>query len=341
MVVGDPVAEAVQNDRLHHGMIAVERVAAAAEVVVVSVRRQHVVDVVVETLEGDHGSVLVAFCRVIENDIEEALDPVPVQFADQFLQLIAVLGRFVAHRVAGVRREEADRIVSPVIEQRPAVHHALVSRLVEFKDRHQLHCVHPQVPEIRDLFHQSVERSRPFDAGGRMPREAADMKFIDDQILHRLAGKLRVAPVKAAFHDAGLVEAVLILLFSPDVLAGDRFGVDIEEHVFPVKPKAILRVPRAVQPVGVLKRCNIQMVDHHRPDVPDAVAVGDRDHGIGLRLLRMEEKQLTAGGPTGVNREIDGSVRQRGRAVQLIKAGTDVEAGDPFERSRRLPGFRI
>ena len=234
MVVGDPVAEAVQNDRLHHGMIAVERVAAAAEVVVVSVRRQHVVDVVVETLEGDHGSVLVAFCRVIENDIEEALDPVPVQFADQFLQLIAVLGRFVAHRVAGVRREEADRIVSPVIEQRPAVHHALVSRLVEFKDRHQLHCVHPQVPEIRDLFHQSVERSRPFDAGGRMPREAADMKFIDDQILHRLAGKLRVAPVKAAFHDAGLVEAVFIQLLICNSLrevfaAASVFGDDLSD----------------------------------------------------------------------------------------------------------------
>ena len=48
----DPIAQAVHNEAPHHGVVAVDHVAAAAVVVVLPLRGQHVVDTVVKASAG-------------------------------------------------------------------------------------------------------------------------------------------------------------------------------------------------------------------------------------------------------------------------------------------------
>ena len=52
-VVHRPVAQAFQNHLLDNGVIAVEGIAAAAEIIVIAVRRQHIINVIVKALEAE------------------------------------------------------------------------------------------------------------------------------------------------------------------------------------------------------------------------------------------------------------------------------------------------
>ncbi len=63
VVVGRPVAQAVEHQVAHDRVVAVQRVAGAAEVVVVALRREHVVGLVVDAPEGDVRAALVALRR--------------------------------------------------------------------------------------------------------------------------------------------------------------------------------------------------------------------------------------------------------------------------------------
>ena len=67
--------QALHDHLLHHRMVAVDRVAAAGKVVVVPLRRQHVVDIVVEALEGNELSVLIPLRRMVEYNVKDHLDP--------------------------------------------------------------------------------------------------------------------------------------------------------------------------------------------------------------------------------------------------------------------------
>ena len=60
----------------------------AAEVVVVALRRQHVIGLVVDAAEGDVRPALVALGGVVEDHVEDDLDAVAVQLLDQGLQLV-------------------------------------------------------------------------------------------------------------------------------------------------------------------------------------------------------------------------------------------------------------
>ena len=51
MIFDHPVPQTVQDHLLHHRMVAVERIAAAAEIVVIPIRRQHVVHVIIDALQ--------------------------------------------------------------------------------------------------------------------------------------------------------------------------------------------------------------------------------------------------------------------------------------------------
>ena len=54
------------------------------------VRRQQIIGAVVDAAEGDHRAVFIALGGVIEYDIQNDLDPVPVELPDQIFQLIGL-----------------------------------------------------------------------------------------------------------------------------------------------------------------------------------------------------------------------------------------------------------
>ena len=83
-------------------MIAVQRIAAAAEIVVLAVRGQNIVNVVVDTLEGDEGTALAPLRGVVVDDIEEALNAVVIELLDQPFELRPLAVVLAAGGVAGI-----------------------------------------------------------------------------------------------------------------------------------------------------------------------------------------------------------------------------------------------
>ena len=96
-------------------MIAVQGVAAAAEIVIIPIGRQHVVDVVVKALEGEEGAHLIALGGVVKDHIQDDLDPIVVEGFDQLLELITLHVPLGRGGIAGVGGKEAYGIVAPVI----------------------------------------------------------------------------------------------------------------------------------------------------------------------------------------------------------------------------------
>ena len=73
--LGHPVAQAVEDELADDRVVAVQRVAAAGEVVVeLGLGREHVIDVVVQPLEADRRAVVVPLAGVVEDDVEDDLD---------------------------------------------------------------------------------------------------------------------------------------------------------------------------------------------------------------------------------------------------------------------------
>ena len=50
MVGGNPVSQAVQNEILNYGMVAVKGIAASRKIIIVSVRGQQIVNVIISRL---------------------------------------------------------------------------------------------------------------------------------------------------------------------------------------------------------------------------------------------------------------------------------------------------
>ena len=97
-------------------MVAVQSVSTAAEIVVISVRSQHIVNVIVESLETEGRSLLIALCGMIEYNVEDDFDPVCMKFTDQCLEFCTFSVVLVGRRVAAVRSKKAHSIVAPAFE---------------------------------------------------------------------------------------------------------------------------------------------------------------------------------------------------------------------------------
>ena len=85
MVGGRPVAQAFQDQLLDHGMGAVDRIAAAAEIIIAAIGGQHVIDIIVKSFQRKTGAIRVTLRSMIENNIQETFDAVIVQLPDQLL----------------------------------------------------------------------------------------------------------------------------------------------------------------------------------------------------------------------------------------------------------------
>ena len=120
--VGDPVAEAVEDEVEDLGVAGVEGVAAAGEVDVAALvaRGQPVVGGVVDPPQAEGGAELVALGGVVVDDVEDHLDAGRVQGQHHRLELPHLLAPGARRRVLGVGGEVAERVVAPVVGQAPA-----------------------------------------------------------------------------------------------------------------------------------------------------------------------------------------------------------------------------
>ena len=264
---------------------------------------------------------------MVEHHVQIHLDAPPLAGQDEVFQLVPLPVILGGGGVAGVGGEKADGAVPPVVVKGPSVYLPVVQHLVEFKDGHQLQGVYPQLLEVVQLLHQPGEGAGIGHAGGGVLGEAPDVELVNDEVLGGDEGLVQLAPVEVILHHPGLVVLAVGGGLAPVALAGDRFGVGVQQVAAFVEDKAPFRLIGPIHPVGVLKLLDVQLEHDHGVHISDAVVVGEGEDGEGLVLLPVEEQQLHPGGPVGVDGEIypagDG-----GSAVGVVKAGADIKAVD-------------
>ena len=318
-------------------MVAVEGIAHPGEVVILAVGGEHIVDVVVQALEGKEGALLVALGGVVDHHVQNNLNAVLVEGADQMLELGTLMVEFRGGGVAGVGGKEADGVVAPVVEQLPAVHDALVRHLVKLKNGHQLHRVDPQLQQIGQLFQQALKGAGVLDTGGGMLGKAPDVGFINDHVPEGEMGVMKGPPVEDVLHHPGVIGEAGSLVAAPYALSRDRPGVGVQQVLGLVEEQAPVRVVRTVHPVGVLDLVDVQVKDDHGEGVADTEVIGKGQDGKGLLLGAAEEAQLAVGGVDGVDGEADPAGHHVG-AVEEKEAGPHPEAGDGVGGGQRFGG---
>ena len=155
---------------------------------------------------------------VVEDDVEDHLEPGGVQRADHLLELADLLPA-VARRVLVVRGEISDRLVTPVVAQPARDQRGVVDELV---DGQQLDGRDAELGQVIDDGGMRPARdTSPQLLGhvGMQLREPLDVELVDDRVLERRARGSVAAPVELvrAHHRSRHVRRRVV-----GVLAGHR-----------------------------------------------------------------------------------------------------------------------
>ena len=329
----------------------VERVAGAGVVDVEArlVRHQAVVRHVVDAPERQRGPALVAFGGVVVDHVENDLEARMMQAVDHRLELVDR----VLREVARVGREEADRVVAPVVRQ------ALVEQVVvvdERVDRQQLDGRHAETGQVLDhrVVREAGERAAQRLRHRGVPlRETTHVRLVEDHLLpwHARPGGLAPREVRVD-HDAlrherravPIVESqVRVVLTALLHRIAEQFGrpgqrthvslrVRIEQQLRRVEAMPLFRFERAVHAVPV-DGADFQPL---HVDVPDLVGVfGQGDAADLVRAVGIEQAQFDAGRVRREEREVD--AMGVGRRPQRIGK----PFGDPVGEVAGFGGVRM
>ena len=361
-----PVAQGVHDELEHVGLAHVQRVARAGRVEVVErvLGREPVVRLVVEALERQGRAEVVAFRGVVVDDVEDHLDARAVQRADHVLALGDRRADRAPRRVLVVRREEADRVVAPVVPQPALEQRAVVDELV---DREELDRGDAEPLQVLDrgVVREPEVRAAQGRRDVRMARgEAAHVDLVEHGVRPRDAQPPVVAPVEPRIVDhaaqhrrcavgvvafGGRVVAVAEDRLAPLERARDRARIRIEEELVRVAAQPARGIPRAVHAVpvvlsgadgGKIGRPDVAGVAHQldpllAPGREEAELdpVGDlREHGeVGAMPVEGRTERIVAA-RRGLSHEDlvreQGSGRRRARSPRTISATSPGGASD-------------
>ena len=238
MALGDEVAQRVHDQPQHARMDRIQRVAGAGEVHVVArvVGHQAVVGGVVDPLEGEHRTQVVALGGVVVDDIEDHLDSLLVQGLHHALELAHLLAAAPGGRVLRVGGEVADRAVAPVVAQAPFEQERLVGDVVHGQ---QLDRGHAQVLEVGDRRlggQPGVGPAQVLTDLGVGHGEALDVGLVDDGVGERDPWGTVALPQKASSITTDLGTAGESSSSSGSKSASSLPVGDIGQHVGVVAP---------------------------------------------------------------------------------------------------------
>ena len=299
--------------------------------------------------EAHRRAVVVPLAGVVEDHVEDHLDVVLVQLADQHLELVDLLADLAEVAVVRLRREEGRGVVAPGVGQaltREGVAERAVE-LVELHHRHQLDRGDPQVQEVGDLVDEPPVGPAHVALGGVVAGEPPDVDLVDDRVLDRdlrvpVPLPLEVAPVGHAprgpldvVHLAGPEVAVGVgrrgvvvaqgVAGPPVVVAGDGRGVGVEQALRGVESGAVRRrVVGAVGPV-VVERPVGQALDEDVPDVARPVRLGREGDHLRRPLVGhvVEQEELDPGRARRLEGEVDAIGEDR-RPERVGRSGEDI-----------------
>mmetsp|Transcript_57782 Transcript_57782/g.151983 ORF Transcript_57782/g.151983 Transcript_57782/m.151983 type:complete len:333 (+) Transcript_57782:6238-7236(+) len=278
---------------------------------------------------------------VVEDDVKEDLDALPVQLPDERLEADDGRAGLVLGREALHGAEEVHRRVAPVVAELLAVLGVLprARRLVELEDRQQLHRGDAELHEVRDLLHEAQVGPGLLlpvrDAAVAVPREAPDVRLVDDQILHVVARRLHAVPVEGPAdavvrdHPQRRVLGGAAVPLVRRVGRGHALRAGVEEPLR-VSLRAALGAERRVQEPRVLDALGFEArLQLDVPGVPGAVlgrveqhveldvlrAAGRADGGEARVAWGQQRQQPRGLRPGRVEREVDGAAAGSLRAA--------------------------
>jgi hypothetical protein len=300
VVLAGPGAQAAEDHVADDRVVAVEGVPGAGEVVVVPLRREDVVHPVVQAAEGDRRPVLVALGGVVEDNVEDHLDPGPVHLLDEVLELLHLHAEAAGGRVAGLGGKEADRAVAPVVEQALAGlrHHPAVLEFIELEHGHQLDGIDSQRLQVGNLVHQARVGPGEGDSRRGVPSEPAHVQLVDDQVLDGDAERTVVLPVEVLESDPSPVgiRVPVVGLLAPQIPPGDDARVRVAEDLVRVIAVANLRQLRPGHLVAVFDILEIEIENEYRPDAAHPEALGDGDARHRHRFAAAEQNESDRSG---------------------------------------------
>ena len=112
-----PVAQAVHHQLERARMEQIERVAGAGEIEIEPriFRHEAVIGLVIDPAETERRAQVISFRGVIVNDVENHFDPGGVEIAHHRFEFGHLAAGRAAAGIFPLRREEADRVVAPVV----------------------------------------------------------------------------------------------------------------------------------------------------------------------------------------------------------------------------------
>ena len=326
--LGHPVAQGVHDQLQRVGLAHVEGVPGAGVVHVVAgvVLHQPVVRRVVDALEAQRRTEVVALRGVVVDDVEDDLDAGGVHGAHHLLELLHLLADLVlgvgGAGVLLVRREEAEGVVAPVVAQPLLLQRAVVHELV---DGHQLERRDAELGEVvgdRGVGEAGVRAAQLLGDLGVQLGEPLDVSLVDQALVVGDVEAAVALPVEERVDDdavqhvggrvvvvarVGVAEVVAVQRLVPVDGAGRGLGVGVEQQLVRVEPQAVLGLVRAVHAVAVA----LAGLDGRQVAVPDeAVDLGQLDARLGAGRS-VEQAELDALCVLAEDREVGAAAVER------------------------------
>ncbi len=145
---------------------------------------------------------MVALGGVVVDDVEDHLDPGLVQRPDHRLELGDLLAALAGRGVLVMRREEADRVVAPVVPQPPVDQLRIVDELVHGQQFDRGDAEAGEVLDRGRVAEPGVGAALRLRDLRMLCGEALDVHLVDDRLVQRDVGRPVVAPVEVrVVHD--------------------------------------------------------------------------------------------------------------------------------------------
>src|SRR5712691_11074676 len=172
--------EAIQNQAADDRLIGVQGVPGAAIICVTRlIRVEDVVRRIFEPAETEGRTLVIAFGRMVEYHIEDDLDAGAMQRLDHIPKLVQGPEGVLAGTVRVVGGEERHRTVAPVVDE---AWRTVLS--VKLEDWEQLYSGDTEILQIGNLGDDAgigAPRGQG-QAGTRVPREPADVHFVNHRV---------------------------------------------------------------------------------------------------------------------------------------------------------------
>ena len=235
VILAHPVPQGIEHEPHDGGFAHVEGVAAAGHVDVLAVLTEPVGGRIVEPAQRQRRALVAALlARVVVDDVEDDLEPRRVQRPHHRLDLVDDPLRITRMGIRRVRREETERVVTPVVVE-PELHQ--VRFVDERMHRQQFDARHAEIAQVRR--HRRVREPRVgaaqfFGDVGMLRRQTLDVSLVDDAVGVTHLGAGVAAPVEiVADDDAARHERRGIAVVPHPGVARERVVDDVPKHFGP------------------------------------------------------------------------------------------------------------